>query len=59
MIEYYIKNSKNIRKDILALIKELKNYFLIWNVMFGTVDKTMTGAYFNLNLSLIKFGLVT
>ena len=39
MIEYYIKNSKNIRKDILALIKELKNYFLIEGISIENTNK--------------------
>lgn len=32
---------------------------LISNMGFGTVDKTMAGAYFILILSLINFSLVT
>lgn len=39
MIEYYIKNSKNIRKDISALIKELKNYFLIEGISIENTTK--------------------
>ncbi len=49
MIEYYLKNSKNTRKDVLALLKELKNYFLIEGI---SIEKT--NIYSNLELKKIE-----
>ena len=48
MIEYYIKNSKNTRKEVLGLIKELRTYFLIEGIC---IEKTC--EYSNLQLKKI------
>ena len=48
MIEYYIKNSKNTRKDVLGLIKELKYFFSIEGICIEKTNK-----YSNLELKKI------
>lgn len=44
MIEYYLKNSKNPRKDVLDLCKELKVYFAIEGISIEKTNKYTNSA---------------
>jgi hypothetical protein len=48
MLEYYIRNSKNVRKDVLALMNELTNYFSIEGIGIEKIN-----TYSNLELKNI------
>ena len=49
MLEYYIRNSKNVRKDVLALMNELTNYFSIEDIGIEKIN-----TYSNLELKNIN-----